>query len=167
MHRSSRIQGAVIAVALLLFASGADAAVMVSRTIPFGEDAGATQAVRDQCTLQTRVPAFIQEFAPDVQLVDGPLPTKSGRALELSIIEVHAPGGGVFSGPKWMAVYGKLWDAGQLVGSFRAKRFSTGGAFGEFKGTCSILGRCAKAIGMDIGRWLEKPTLDAELGDAR
>jgi len=167
MRRSSEIEIVVIGVAALLFASGAGATVMVSRTIPFGEDSGARQAVRDECTLQTRVPAFIQEFAPDVQLVDGPLPTKSGRALELSIIEVHAPGGGVFSGPKWMAVYGKLWDAGKLVGSFRAKRFTTGGAFGAFKGTCSILGRCAKAIGMDVGKWLEKPTMDAELGDAR
>ena len=41
-----------------------------------------------------------------------------------------------------------------------------GGAFGGFKGTCSILGRCIKAIGADIAKWLANPTMDAMLGNA-
>ena len=42
-----------------------------------------------------------------------------------------------------------------------------GGAFGAFKGTCSIIGRCTKALGQDIATWLTAPTQNAEIGDAR
>jgi len=37
--------------------------------------------------------------------------------------------------------------------------------FAAYKGTCSIVGRCAKSIGKDISNWLENPTDDASLGD--
>jgi len=80
---------------------------------------------------------------------------------------VHAPGGGAFSGPKWMSVRGALHENGKVIGSFCAKRINGGGPFGQFKGTCAIVGRSAKVIGRDIAGWLEKPTQDAKLGDAR
>jgi hypothetical protein len=35
------------------------------------------------------------------------------------------------------------------------------------RGTCATLARCAQAIGQDIATWLNAPTMDAELGDAR
>jgi hypothetical protein len=162
-----RLRAALLVAFTLGLASASTAGVQVPRTIDFGESAGGTQAVREQCALQTKVPAFIAELAADVELVDGRPDSRAGRALELSILEVHAPGGGAFSGPKWLAVQGRLFERGKLIGSFRAKRFSTGGAFATFKGTCDILGRCAKAIGMDVAQWLQAPTMDAELGDAR
>ena len=102
-----------------------------------------------------------------VELVDGAVNRKSGRVLEMEITEVHAPGGGAFSGAKWMTVNGNLYDRGKSIGSFRAKRYSTGGAFGGFKGTCAIIGRCSKAIGDDIARWMAAPTPNANLGDAQ
>ena len=40
-----------------------------------------------------------------------------------------------------------------------------GGAFGGYKGTCSILGRCIKTLGSDIAKWLANPTMDAKLGN--
>ncbi len=66
-----------------------------------------------------------------------------------------------------MEVKGQLMENGQPVASFRAKRFSTGGAFAGFKGTCSIIGRCARAIAEDISIWLKNPVDGAEIGDAR
>ena len=75
---------------------------------------------------------------------------------------MHALGGGPFSGPKWMTVEGKLYDKGKLIGSFRAKRLST-----AVKSTCGTLARISQAIGQDIAAWLQAPSMDAELGDAR
>jgi hypothetical protein len=66
-----------------------------------------------------------------------------------------------------MTVRGQLYDRGRQIGSFRAKRYSTGGAFGAFKGTCAIIGRCTKALGQDIATWLAAPSQNAEIGDAR
>jgi hypothetical protein len=66
-----------------------------------------------------------------------------------------------------MSVKGELFDKGKQIGSFRATRFSGGGAFGGFKGTCAIIGRCSKTLGSDIAGWLGAPTQNAQLGDAR
>ena len=118
--------------------------------------------LKAECGLETKLPASIQESA-DVELVSK-VNTNAASALELTITEVHAPGGGAFSGPKWMEVQGKLYKSGKLVGTFRAKRFSTGVGF---KGTCAIIGRCAQVIGSDIGLWLQAPEMNSKLGDAK
>jgi hypothetical protein len=162
MSRHSAFGVLAIALVSLLIAAGARAGVQVPRTIPIAPGAGANPKVEQECQIQTQVPAAIAQFGTDVQLVDAP--SKGARSLELSITELHAPGGGPFSGPKWMAVSGKLYDRGKVIGSFRAKRLSTGGMV---RGTCATLGRCAQAIGQDIATWLNAPTMDAELGDAR
>jgi hypothetical protein len=161
---------ALVAGAFVLAALPAAAAdtTKLARSIPFAANASVPAAVREQCSLQTKVPEFIQQAGgSSVELVDGALNRKAGRVLEMEITEVHAPGGGGFSGPKWMTVKGELYDKGKQIGSFRAKRYSTGGAFGGFKGTCAIIGRCTKAIGSDIASWLSAPTQNAELGDAQ
>src|SRR5262245_25313810 len=152
----------LVAFALACTVSAAHAATQIARTIPIDPTAGASSAVQQECQIQTLVPSAIQQAGADVALVDKP--AKNGRWLEMSISEVHAPGGGPFSGPKWMAVSGKLFDKGKLIGTFRAKRLSTGGFV---KGTCATLGGCARAIGRDIAGWLGAPTMNAEIGDAR
>ena len=152
----------LVAFALACTVSAAHAATQIARTIPIAPSAGASGSVQNECQLQSRVPQAIAQAASDVQLVDAP--NKAARWLELEISEVHGPGGGPFSGPKWMAVTGKLHERGKVIGSFRAKRLSTGGFV---KGTCATLGGCATAIGRDVAAWLQAPTMDAELGDAR
>ena len=161
---------ALAAGALCLTTPPASAAesVKIQRSIPFASTAQVPAAVKESCQLQTKLADFISQSAGgSVQIVDGALNRKLGRVLEMEITDVHAPGGGAFSGPKWMSVKGELFDRGRQIGSFRAKRYSTGGAFGGFKGTCSIIGRCTKALGEDIARWLAAPSMNAEIGDAR
>jgi len=159
----------LVAASAALLLSGAPApagneSVKVLRAVPFAKEARVPEKVRSECHLDTRVPAYLGEYAPDIELVDGKL-GKSGRVLELRIADVHGPGGGAFSGPKWMAVTGVLRENGREIGSFSAKRYSGGGVFGSYKGTCAILARCAKAIGKDIAGWLRNPQKDAQLGD--
>jgi hypothetical protein len=146
--------------ALLPPAAAFAAATQAARSISILPTAGATSAVQNECGLQTAVPQAVQQASADVTLVDAP--NKSGRWLELSISEVHAPGGGLFSGPKWLAVSGTLRDRGKVIGSFRAKRLSTGA-----RSTCGTLGKIATVIGQDIAAWLSAPSMNAELGDAR
>jgi hypothetical protein len=160
MGRFARHGLSGFALAALLAASGAQAAVQVASSIPFAPNAGASGAVQQECQLQTLVPQAIQQAGADVQLVGAP--AKGGRWLELSISEVHAPGGGMFSGPKWMAVSGKLYDKGKVIGSFRAKRISTG-----LRSTCGSLAKIATVIGRDVAAWLTAPSMNAEIGDAR
>jgi hypothetical protein len=163
------VLGVFAAVAALMAALPAAAAdvVKIQRSTPFAATAQVPPAVKAQCQLQTKLPEFISQAAGgSVQLVDGALDRNAGRVLEMQISEVHSPGGGAFSGPKWMEVKGVLYDRGKQIGSFRARRVTTGGAFAAFKNTCSIIGRCSKTIGEDIAAWLAAPTANATLGDA-
>ncbi|MDH3212208.1 MAG: hypothetical protein OEM05_06960 [Myxococcales bacterium] len=169
MSRGCRREGIAllsvfVAVSALAVGSGARAETRVLRAIPYAQGVEVRQAVRDECQLETKVPGYIAQFGSDVVLVDQ---LGGGRVLELAITEVHAGGGGSFSGPMWMTVTGTLREGRRVVGTFRAKRFTTGGAFAGFKGTCSIIGRSTKAIGRDIAAWLENPGMDSKLGDAR
>lgn len=145
-------------------ASAANGKVRVLQTIPFAKSAQVPEKVKDECKLQEKVPMFLAQFSDQVELVQGSL-GKSGRTLELEINEVHAPGGGAFSGPKWMAVTGVLRDNGRRVAGFTAHRASGGGMFAGYKGTCAIVGRCAKTLGKDIAGWLSDPKDGVHLGD--
>ncbi len=132
--------------------------VKVAKTIAYAKNASARQQLRDQCDLQTVIPAAISANSSNVELIDG-----RGN-LRLEITHAHGPGGGAFSGPKWVEVKGSLRSGGKTL-SFRAKRYS---AFDPFSGgTCGILKKCGRRIGADIAAWLANPTSDAELGDAK
>jgi len=158
---------ALFAVLFLLWpaAMAQGASVKVQNPVPYAKDADVPEKARAECELGEKLATFLAEYDSGVELVSGK--PSGGRVLGMEITNVHAPGGGAFSGPKWMEVKGTLRDGGKTVGSFRAKRYSTGGAFATFKGTCSIVGRCAKAIAKDIAEWLESPTRNAALGNAK
>lgn len=114
-----------------------------------------------ECDLQHRLPEFLTEFAPNT----GPTGA-GGKTLTLEITHVMGFGGGLYSGPKQLVVKGTLTEGGAVTGSFEVKRTTvTGGAFGGYKGTCSLLHRVAKAVAKDVGEWLPSPTMDAKLGE--
>jgi len=151
------IQSIVCALALGVASFASAAEVQVPREIGFAESASVRSAIREQCNLQTSISEAIASNASEAELVDG-----NGN-LSLEITAVHGPGGWIFSGPKWVEVTGKLSRGGKTY-NFRAKRYS---AFNPFGGVCSILTKCGRAIGSDIATWLQNPTADAELGDAK
>jgi hypothetical protein len=151
-----------LAALLLAAAPAAGEAIRLSDRVELGAASGATAAVRDECGIQTSLPQAVSDAARDVELVSGA--AKGRRTLELAIVEVHAPGGGPFSGPKWLTVTAELREGGGLVASARAKRV-TSGAFGG--GTCAQLQKVVRAVAVDIAAWLANPTRGAELGDAR
>jgi len=145
-------------VALAGAAAGAQPIRLADR-VELSDAAGATSAVREQCGLQTGLPEWVAAAAKDVQLVEGH--PQGGRVLELKIIEIHAPGGGPFSGPKWMLVGAELKEGGRTVATARGKRVTAE----PFGGTCGQLGKVGRAIAVDIAAWLANPTAGAELGD--
>lgn len=161
-----RIVLLLASLALIVAAPAAAQTVKTAKAMKFAETSDIRQKVKDECALQTKIPAFLADYASDVELVDGDAGSE-GRVLTMEITAVHAPGGGAFSGPKSVSISGTLTENGKKIGNFRAARYTTGGAFGGFKGTCSIVGRCAKALGKDVAGWLENPGTDSMLGDAR
>lgn len=53
----------------------------------------------------------------------------------------------------------------EVLGDFKARRYSDGGMFDGYKGTCAILGRCVKTLGKDVAKWLAHPTSQPALDD--
>jgi hypothetical protein len=137
--------------------------VQVATSIEFHEYARPPIRVRQECNLDTRIPAAVAENNIDVQVVDRP--SGSERELKMIISDIGGFSGGAWTGPKLIEVEGSLWDGGQKVASFEARRHSIGGAFALFRRTCSIYGMSASAMGRDIAVWLQDPQTGAQLGD--
>ena len=170
MHRSTII--VLVSFAFLLtslaHAGKKGPAVTISQELEFAEASGASDKVKNECTLETRLPQFIKDYAKSMDVTLAEVSdTTEGRVLHLEIVDVVGASGGAWSGSKAVTVDGKLTENGEVIGTFVARRYSGGGGFAGMKGTCSILGRCIKALGSDIAKWLAEPTMDARLADAR
>lgn len=134
----------------------------------FEEKARVRGKNKDECGIQTHLASQIADGAKSVYAkVVRERPT-SGKyhVLEVEITEAQGAGGGAWSGPKSMSCAGKLLDQdGKRLGDFTATRFTTGGAFGGFKGTCSMFKRICKAFGKDVSTFLVDPDTAVHLGD--
>lgn len=167
--RKGRIQGIFLSAAMAMSGHAGADSIRLQASTPYAKTAQVREAVKKDCQLDTKLPGFIRDYASanglEVKLESGALDTRKGKVLLLEITDVKAAGGGAWSGAKSMSVAGKLYDSGKLVGDFTAMRYSGGGFFGGYKGTCSIVGRCSKTLGKDIATWLEHPAKNAHLGD--
>ncbi len=155
----------VCVLALPALAGAGTGAVTIPQKIPFKQGANVPTAVRKECNLPTAASNAIRDSLQDakVKVVQAGSVSSGtpGRALQLTITRMLAPGGGMFSGPKSLTIEGVLWSGGKSVGSFRAVRNTMGGG-----GTCTMLENNAKEIGEDIAEWLKAPKAHALLGDA-
>jgi len=137
----------------------------ISQSIPFAEDSGASDDIKNECKFETRLPEYLKKEAKktfDVVLSEDPLEDAEGKTLSLIIANMYGLGGGAFSGSKSAIVTGELKENGEVIASMNLRRHSI---MGMAPGTCSILKRISKKMGEDIAEWLEEPTMDAKLGD--
>jgi len=169
MRRLQTLSIMIIATLFPLAAIAADP-IPLPKTVPFAKGISVPDAVKAECQLPEKTAQFVKEFSEgnmQVSVSDNVSAKTPGKALVMQIVDVHGTGGGAWSGAKMVATEGTLYDNGKVIGSFKATRYSGGGAFGGYKGTCSILGRCTKAIGKDVAEWLKSPSMNAKLGDAK
>ena len=150
--------------------SASNKPIYVDSIIPFRKGTQVPTAVRQECNLGGNLSKFIDSAAEDysnnIQLTSN-LKKARGRVLNIEITNVHGLGGGAYSGAKSVTIEGTLKENGKVVGTFTGSRYSGGGFWGGFKGTCSILGRCVKTLGDDVAQWLESPYKGARLGDSK
>jgi len=141
----------------------------IQATTPFSKGNSIRAAVKNECQLQTKLPHFISDFANKhditVKLKDHISKKSKGKVLVLEITGTQGAGGGAWSGKKSVQAKGELFENGKSIGNFTANRYSGGGFFAAYKGTCSIMGRCVKTMGKDIALWLQNPTKNTHLGD--
>lgn len=139
--------------------------VIVQRPAPYAQDNDIAGKIRQECKLPEQLPDAVAEHVREkgitVQLVPQASESSAGR-------DQHAlSGGNAFIGHQTsVAVKGCLYEGGKLLGGFRGRRHSMGGAFAGFEDSCSVLGGCAvNVIGEDIAGWLAAPQSKSGLGD--
>lgn len=154
-------------------ALGQDAvkSVVIGEEAPYSNKDVIDTAIVAECALPKRVTELLAQALTKAGIehktVANPKPDSGANVLQLEIAQAQS-GGNAFVGHfKGVTVSGKLFQNGKQVATFVATRKSSGGAFGGFKGSCAVLGRCTQAIGQDIARWLSSPVDGARLGDAR
>ncbi len=132
--------------------------IHLSPMTPVADSVHVHDKVLQECRLQSLLPQSIAERNSDIVL------TESGgsQRLELRIVDIHAPSGGWFSGPKWITVEGKLLSGKTVKGSFLAKETSMASAT-----ACGMLSKVITVLAADIAYWLQNPTKNAMLGSAR
>jgi len=164
MTRGLRIAAIGSLCSLLLLGTGAAAGaeeVQVRAVAGVATLSTIPPKVKQECHIQQDLSASVVANAPNAKLAQKK--PSSGLYLDLVVTEVHAPGGGVFSGPKWIAARGTLQRGEKKLRSFRAERRSGG----PFTGTCAMLAKATSAMGKDIAGWLADENAGSLLGDAR
>lgn len=157
---------------LLLTAAGAAQAadtVTLPKPVPYAADNEIAGNIKRECKINEQLSDFIAQNAKangiETSFADSVNPQMPGRVLDVQITDAVSEGNAWIGHHKSTTAKGKLYQDGKLVGSFRAKRNSMGGAFAGYKGSCSVLGRTVEALGKDIGVWLAAPGMDTDLGD--
>jgi hypothetical protein len=82
----------------------------------------------------------------------------TGRRLVLRVDQVHALGGGGYTGPKWMYMSGELLEGNVLVASFKSHSTS-----GRGLTTCRSLDSLNDSTTDMIVNWLNSPSMGAQL----
>ncbi len=105
--------------------------------------------VREACKLEDRLSADISSA-----LGQPATTSTAGAVVRVSIVDVMGVGGGGWTGPKAISIRVELMKDGKVERSTHLTRTTTGGAFGGFKGTCSMLERDSNVLGKDVAKWV-------------
>ncbi len=124
--------------------------------------------IKSECNIDTQVMEHIKIYASknNINVIIDSNPKSSDKVLKISIIDAVSSGNAGIGHNKYVTISGKLYKGSKLESSFKASRRSGGGYFGGYKGSCSVLGSCAKTLGKDTAGWLVNPVNNAKLGDA-
>ena len=150
----------------LLFAYGATAFAgtnaRLEMPVTYHPEAGVVENVRTECQIEdmlaSRIGGALGKINGTGNGVQEPgVKAEGAQTLRIQITHVLGVGGGAWSGPKAITVMVEVLEDGKTVRKTKITRWSMGGAFGAFKGTCSILERCANAITRDLSRWVQNP----------
>jgi hypothetical protein len=155
-----------IGVVVCVTAMSAQAAdvVLVSSLIPYDTGSTASEDVRKECTWNTTMPRYLAKQSNGlVKVSEQSIDTVTDKKLVLAATYIHTAGGGNWSGPKWLALQGRLMEGNKLLGSFEVRRQTIRGSLRA----CGTLDSLSEDVADDILGWLKAPSLDAKLGDAK
>lgn len=156
----------IASIAALAFGNCFAQSVSIQKPVPFAADNDISDAIRKDCDMGNQLADAVKVHSSvPVTFSEGDTPPATGRVLDLQIVDAVSMGNAWLGHQKFTKISGVLYQDGNRVAAFKARRNSMGGAFAGFKGSCSVLGRTVEIIGKDVGVWLSNPVDGARLGD--
>lgn len=143
--------------------------MFIGKSAPFLDEGLIARNVIEECGLPESQMKVLHERAEKSGVSfsenEEAVAARTGKVLVLETTNAISSGNAFLGHRKQVAVRGKLFENGAEIGNFLAIRNSMGGFGAGFKGSCTVLHRCQRAIAEDILEWLKSPTKDARLGD--
>jgi hypothetical protein len=170
MTRARTILG-IAAVTLLAFQTAhADGnTVYVASKAPFVDETMIAKNIIDECNLPASQIKLLKEHAGEAGFTvtenDSAVTEKKGKVLVVEIAHAISGGNAFIGHRKQVVLKGRLYENGAELGNFTATRSSMGGAFGGYKGSCSVLHRCQSTLAKDILTWMKTPGKDSRIGE--
>lgn len=143
-------------IGLLACSAGAFAAkqrVLLETPVTYHPDAEVAESVKRECQVEAMLTRRVGAALSGTQATDA-APDADVSLVRLRITHVLGVGGGAWSGPKGITVSAEFVENGKVSRQTKVHRWSSGGMFAGFKGTCDILDRSAVAIGRDLSKWV-------------
>jgi small-conductance mechanosensitive channel len=141
--------------------------IKIASKVPYAKNSRVSYAIKSECNIQAQLSEYIKEYAEDndLKVTIDDAPSESDMVLKTTIDTAVSAGNAFLGHKKYIVITSKLYKNGKLLSTMHAARKSSGGFMGGFKGSCSVLGRAAKSLGKDVGKWLTKPIDNAYLGN--
>lgn len=146
--------------------AGQAAPVLLETPMHYTDDASVDPTIKADCQIEEMVARDVGKQLAEENKGEGTIDAKADQSnktvLHLGISYVMGANGGGWTGPKAITVKPRLVENGKVIREGRMTRWSTGGVFAAFKGTCSILRRCSKQIAEDMVDWINDPNYDQD-----
>ena len=162
------LAGCLLTLAFTQVAVAADP-VYVGKTAPFTDQSQIAKNIIDECGLPESQMKVLHEQAKEMNAAivedEAAVAANKGRVLLLETASAISGGNAFIGHRKQVVVKGRLLENGEEIGNFSAIRGSTGGMWGGYKSSCSVLYRCQTTLAKDILAWLAHPSKDARIGE--
>ena len=149
--------------------TASEGAIRVRLTTPFDPKGMNDPAVMNECNIHAQLPDFVRDQAKakgiEVVLVPEVSAEDKGKNLVLSFMRTQSSGNAFTGHYKYTEIKAVLYEDGKQLADLTAGRRSGGGAFGGYKGSCSVMGRTVRTLGEDVAQWLVNPVAGARAGN--
>lgn len=151
-------------IGLFAYGTAASAAnTLLEVPITYHPQASVAPHVKAECKIEDKLSQQIGTMLAKLNrtgdgTVAAGVDTAGAALLRVQITHVLGVGGGAWSGPKAVTVDVDLLENGKVTRHTHINRWTTGGMWGGFKGTCSLLDRNIAAIAKDLQSWVRDPS---------
>ncbi|MDG4811610.1 hypothetical protein P8629_01195 [Hydrogenovibrio sp. 3SP14C1] len=141
----------------------------ISKIIKVKQGPMVSQSALVECQLPSQFPQLLKQKAADdninVTLVDQLNKDAKGYQLAAEFTQIMSAGNAFIGHRKYSQIHLTLYKDGKKLSESDLGRYSGGGMFAGFKGSCSVLRRTVEANAQDAVVWLNSPVDGAKMGD--